>query len=273
MVRLFCLFPLVCLLGLFPGAACADLVIVGSSTILPIIKRAAADFTAQTGIKLTLSGGGSGQGVEGVLGGRAHIGMVSRTLHADEAKQLVATPFAQDGVAIFVNERNSISALTAAQVADIYRGTLKSWRQLDATGPAGDIVRVGKWHGRSTRELFDSFFGLTGVEPPTDTKGVGSNVAGILYVSIDPQAIGYVSIGALDHAMKQGAPVKPLPLDGIAPSIGNVQDGQYRLTRLLNLVTRGEPQGEARRFIGWMRSEAGQRAAAAEGFIPVRVKP
>lgn len=101
---------------------------------------------------------------------------------------------------------------------------------------------------------------------------IGANIASILYVSIDPQSVGYVSLGSLEHARQFGAPVKLLPIDGVAPSIENIANGRYPYRRPLNLVTRGKPQGETLRFIEWLKSPAGQQAVVAEGFLPITGK-
>lgn len=251
----------------------ADLVITGSSTILPIVKRVATDFTAKTGIKVRVSGGGSDHGVKSATASKADIGMVSRQLHGDEAKALTATTIAIDAVALFVHERNAIAGLTHQQIADVYTGKISQWRELDATTTDKRIYLVGKWHGRSTRELFDGFFGMRGKEYPIGTHMIGANVASILYVSLDPYAIGYVSVGSLDHAEKHGAPLKILSVDGVAPSHENVLSGRYPYMRPLNLVTRGAPMGEAARFIEWMTGSVGEQAAREEGFILGTIAP
>lgn len=245
----------------------ADLSIVGSSTILPIVKRVATDFTAATGIRCKVSGGGSDHGARSAAQGSADIGMVSRALHEDEARNLVATTFALDAVAVFVHERNPVTGLTREQIAGIYDGRHTQWHQIDSKAGNGRIYPVGKWPGRSTRELFDGFFGLVGRGYPAGVHMIGANVASILYVSLDPFAIGYVSVGSLDHAARQGAPVKILPIDGVAPSGENIVSGRYRYTRPLNVVTRGLPKGEAARFIEWMTGSVGQQAARDEGFL------
>ena len=251
------------------SVAHADLRVTGSSTILPVVKRATVEFSLMTGIRVHVSGGGSGHGVKSVGNGSAHIGMVSRALHPDEARHLVATPIGLDGVAVFVHERNAIQELKRDQVAGIYSGRIGHWRDLGPGTIDGRVERVGKLHGRSTRELFDGFFGLSGREYPPGTHLIGANVAGILYVSIDPMAVGYVSAGSLTHAIRQGAPIRPLPIDGVEPTERNMVNGRYPYVRPLNLVTRGAPQGEARRFIDWMKGEAGQHAVRVDGFQPV----
>lgn len=247
----------------------AEVLVAGSSTILPIVKRVAESFSAQTGIRVHATGGGSGQGILTAAAGGGQVGMVSRALRSDEAQLLVAHTIGLDGVAVFVNESNAIAGLSAHQVTDIYAGRVNQWRDIDPAAPDGRIVRVGKWTDRSTRGLFDGFFALQGQDYPAGTHMIGANIASILYVSIDPQSIGYVSLGSLDHARQFGAPVRVLPIDGVVPSMENVASGRYPYRRPLNLVTRGVPQGEALRFIEWLKSPDGQQAVVAEGFLPI----
>jgi phosphate transport system substrate-binding protein len=247
----------------------AEILVAGSSTILPIVKRVAESFTTQTGIRVRATGGGSDHGIKTAAGGGMQVGMVSRALRADEAPLLVAHTIGLDGVAVFVNESNGITGLSARQVTDIYAGRVNQWRDVAPAAIDGRIVRVGKWTDRSTRGLFDGFFGLQGREYPAGTHMIGANIASILFVSIDPQSVGYVSLGSLEHARQFGAPVKLLPIDGVAPSQENVASGVYPYRRPLNLVTRGKPQGEALRFIEWLKSPAGQQAVVAEGFLPI----
>ena len=68
---------------------------------------------------------------------------------------------------------------------------------------------------------------------------IGSNTEDIAFIAGDPYAIGYVSIGSAELALKKGANIKLLKLEGIDASIENVKNKTYPLTRPLNVVTRG----------------------------------
>lgn len=129
----------------------AEVLVAGSSTILPIVKRTADTFTAQTGIRVHVTGGGSDHGIKTAAAGSMQVGMVSRALRAGEARLLVAHTIGLDGVAVFVNESNGITELTKRQVADIYAGRVNQWRDIDPAAIDGRVVGVGKWTDRSTR--------------------------------------------------------------------------------------------------------------------------
>jgi phosphate transport system substrate-binding protein len=83
-------------------------------------------------------------------------------------------------------------------------------------------------------------------------------------VSNDPNAIGYISLGLVDIGEK---PVKPLCLNGVAPTYDNARNGSYDLTRPFLLVMREAPSGLAEDFIDFVLSEAGRRILRHEGLI------
>ena len=85
----------------------------------------------------------------------------------------------------------------------------------------------------------------------------------------NPHAIGYVSIGAAEYEARRGAPVRLLSLGGVEASVENVRQGIFPLSRPLNLVTSGEPQGLARRFIEFARSPQVHDLVRAQYFVPV----
>jgi phosphate transport system substrate-binding protein len=83
-------------------------------------------------------------------------------------------------------------------------------------------------------------------------------------VANDPYAIGYVSVGHMDPT------VAPVTLDGVAPNLETVKNGQYKVARGLYSNTKGEPTGLTRLFIDYLFTPEGQQIAADKGFIPVK---
>jgi phosphate transport system substrate-binding protein len=65
------------------------------------------------------------------------------------------------------------------------------------------------------------------------------------------------------------APVKMLKLDGRSPSVATVLDGTWPVIRPLLVLTLGSPQGEAKNFIDFLTSSAGQRIVERVGYIPL----
>jgi phosphate transport system substrate-binding protein len=53
------------------------------------------------------------------------------------------------------------------------------------------------------------------------------------------------------------------------PSIANVLNKKYPLSRPLIMITRGAPAGLAREYLDFLLSPAGQKIVAEEGFVPI----
>lgn len=58
-----------------------------------------------------------------------------------------------------------------------------------------------------------------------------------------------------------------LSLEGVEPTVKNVQDGTYAMQRNLILATMGEPSGAAKNLIDWILGEEGQDLLQECGFI------
>lgn len=271
-------------LGLFAAtlltaAPAVALDIVGSSTIQPVIEQLQPFIEGATGEQLRVQGGGSAAGATAVMEGRADIGMVSRTLHADELAQLQHELIGHDALAIVVNRANPVSRLSKAQLIDIYRGHLANWQQLG--GSDRPIVLVSKEVGRSTLELFEDYSGLHSPSrqsgdavPRISTRAhiIGANIEALTLVGGLPGAIGYVSVGTARSLAAAGMPVKILSLDGNKPNERNIADGSYPIIRELNLVFRQRtPQVE--RLLALLRSTEGVAALRHNGFLPAPGHP
>ncbi|MDP3564983.1 MAG: substrate-binding domain-containing protein, partial [Methanoregula sp.] len=90
--------------------------ISGSTTVLPIVQKAADQYmAAHPEADIQVSGGGSGVGIQATGAKTVDIGMSSREVtKAEMAKNpaFVVTTIAQDGIAIVVNPVNTAQYLT-----------------------------------------------------------------------------------------------------------------------------------------------------------------
>ncbi len=82
-------------------------------------------------------------------------------------------------------------------------------------------------------------------------------------IAQDKNAIGYVGIGHLDSG------IKGITLDGMVPSQENASNGTYKVTRLLYMNTKGDPQGLTALFIDYIYSPDGKQFIASSGYIPL----
>jgi phosphate transport system substrate-binding protein len=243
------------------------LTVVGSSTVAPLMNEIAKRFeAAHPGARIDVQTGGSSRGIADVARGLADIGMVSRDLRPEETATLGGHAIARDGVGVIVHASNPVGELTDRQIVSIFKGEIDRWS--DVGGPAGPITVVSKAEGRSTLEVFTEHFKLRS-ERIRASVVIGDNEQGIKSVAADPLAIGFVSIGAAETSAARGAAIELLALDGVAATSQNVANGRYPLARSLTLVTRGEPQGLARKLIDFARSAAVDDLVRGLSFVPV----
>lgn len=243
------------------------LVLTGSSTVAPVAAEIGKRFEERhPGVRVNVQTGGSSRGIADARSGTADIGMASRGLARDE-QDLMSHRIAMDGICMIVHADNPIEALTDRQVREIYTGRIESWNDLG--GPDEPLVVVHKAEGRATLEVFLDYYGLNNADVQADVI-VGDNQQGIKTVAGNPQAIGYVSIGAADYEAQHGTPIKLLKAGNVAPTPANVASGEFPVTRPLNLVTREEPTGLAGEFIEFARSPQVHDLVEALYFVPLK---
>ena len=235
----------------------------GSTSMEKVIRALGETFTKDNpDVNFTYNPTGSGSGITAVAEGRCDIGLSSRALKDDEKAQgLKETVLALDGIAVIVNPENPVADLTVEQIASIYKGEIKSWK--DVGGNDGEIVLIGREAGSGTRDGFESI---------TDTKDsckyrqeLTSTGDVITTVSQNPNAIGYASLASI------GDTVKALVVEGVAPSEETVKDGSYLVQRPFVLVTReGEELSEAAQaFFDYITSADAASIIADAGAVAV----
>lgn len=240
--------------------------VVGASTIAPLISELAKAYEQEhPGVRIEVQAGGSARGIMDVRSGTAVLGMVSRDLKPDE-QDLEHALIAKDGIGMIVNKSNPIAGLSKEQVIGIYTGQITNWKEVG--GDDAPITVVSKAEGRSTLEIFSSFFGI----PYKDIKAhviIGDNQQGIQTVAGSPAAVGYVSIGSAEYEAGQGAAIRLIPMGDQVPSTASVASGQYAISRDLNLVYKTPLNEQVQDFVAYAQSKQAEDFVTRMYFIPV----
>ena len=250
------------------GANTAVLSLSGSTTVLPIAAKAAeAYMKIHPETDVQVNGGGTGVGVQSAGEGTAMIGMASRDLKAEEIKKypdLVPNQIAIDGLVFITNSANPIPSLTIDQVKKIYDGNITNWK--DVGGKDESIVVVGRDSASGTRDYMSSDVMKKADFVKTQLEK-NSNGAVKQTIEQTPNAIGYVGLGYIDSTIH----AVPLSVNGtlVIPSIETVKAGAYPLSRPLHLLTKGQPTGDAAKFIAFLDGPEGQKIITDEGFITI----
>ena len=246
--------------------------ISGSTTLLPIVQAAADTYMkAHPDADIQISGGGSGVGIQAIGAKTVDIGMTSREVTAAEMTKypsFVVTAVAQDGVAIVVNPANTIPYITLDQAKGIYLGKITKWSEIsgaDVPGTNNQIVIVGRDSASGTRTYFDQ----TVLGTATATNKMlekNSNGAVLQTVAQTPGAVGYISIGFVSKDVK-ALPIWYNAQKIISPTLANVKDLSYPMSRNLYVITNGQPTGLAGDFIKYILSADGQKIVVDQGYV------
>jgi len=246
--------------------------ISGSTTVLPIVQKAADQYmAAHPDADIQISGGGSGVGIQAIGAKTVDIGMSSREVtKAEMAKYpgFVVTPVAQDGIAIVVNPANTIQYITLDQIRNIYLGKITKWSEItgaNVPGTNNQIVIIGRDSASGTRSYFDESV-LLKATPTSKMLEKNSNGAVLQTVAQTPGSIGYVSIGFVSKDVK-ALPIWYNAQKIVAPSLDNVKTKTYPVSRELYIITNGQPSGLAGDFVNYILSADGQKIVADEGYV------
>ena len=135
---------------------------------------------------------------------------------------------------------------------------------------AQTISVVSREEGSGTRGAFVELFGIEEEKDGekvdlTTSSAIVTNSTAVMLTTVagDEQAIGYTSLGAFDDS------VKAVSIDGVKPSVANVENDSYKISRPFNIVTKAKVSDAAQDFISFIMSSDGQKVVEKDGYISV----
>lgn len=129
--------------------------------------------------------------------------------------------------------------------------------------------------GSGTRGAFIELFGIEQkndagekVDLTSDAAAV-TNSTSVMMTTVagDPYSIGYISLGSLNET------VKAIQIDGVDPTVENINNGTYRIARPFNIAVKEGLSESAQDFIDFIMSAEGQAVIAENGYITVSDAP
>lgn len=240
-----------------------EISIVGGTAPIQLMKGAARRIsTFNPNIRINVAGGGTGSGILKVAEGSAQIGNAGRPLSQEEIEKfgLVSFPYAIDGVAVAVNQRNPVADLTPEELKAIFAGKITNWREVG--GMDAPIAVYTRERGSGARHTFEEK-ALAGAESAHGDVAA-SNAAMKAAIARDIYGIGYLAIGNLDDS------IKGLKIGGQAPTQEAAAKGDYKFARYLYMNTKGQPQGIVKSFIDYVFSPEGAELIRMAGYLPYK---
>jgi phosphate transport system substrate-binding protein len=252
-----------------PAMAAQQVVINGSTTVLPVVQKAGEAFMAShPGTELSISGGGSGNGIKALLEKQCDIAMSSRDIKDKEVEAAakngvtpLRTPIAIDAIVPVVNPANKVAALTVEQLRDIFAGKITNWKDLG--GEDAQIVAVSRDTSSGT---FESWEELVMKKERVSPKALmqASNGAVVQTVSKNKNAIGYVGLGYVDKS------TKGLKVNNVTANAETAVSKQWPIARELYIFTNGAPKGVVKEFVDYLLApDKGQKDVREVGYVPL----
>jgi phosphate transport system substrate-binding protein len=249
--------------------------IKGSDTLLQVGQRWAEVYmNAHPDVTIQVTGGGSGTGIAALIGGTTDICQASRPIKDSEKEELhtkrnldtVETPVALDALAIYVNKDNPINSLTLEQAGKVFRGEVTDWK--DVVGKPGKIVLYGRDNSSGTYVYFKEHV-LENKDFPPAYQALPGTGAVVDAVAKDKAAIAYGGIGYAKD-IKTLSIAKSAGMPPVEPSMANVLNNSYPISRQLFWYTAGAPQGAMKSLVDWVLSPEGQMIVKEQGFYPLK---
>ena len=249
----------------------------GSTTVNLAAAEGAEVLRAEKGMSIQIdTQGGSSGGISMLGQGQVQVGMSSKALKQSDRDAFPSCDFhaiaiGQDAVALIVSRdvwEGGVKSISQAEMQGIYEGKIKNWKALG--GPDQRIAFFNKEPGRGTWEVFAKWaYGSAKKAPQANFPEVGGNEETRSKVSSTRGALSQLSASWAD-----GKSIYALALeteDGkvISATTETITDGSYPMSRPLFLLTDGEPKGQAKIFVDFMLSPAGQEVVSKHDYLPL----
>lgn len=248
------------------SAALSGKIIAGGSTALqPMVQQASTEFMAKnTGVQITVQGGGSGVGLTQVSAGSFQIG--NSDIFAEEKSGIDASKITDNKVAVvgfapIVNAASTgVTNLTTQQLTDVFTGKVTNWNQVG--GKNQKITVIGRTAGSGTRVNFDHFALGNATEVNGPTQDASGSV--VTMVGQTPGAISYVAFSYLETSKD----ITALSIDGVKPTNANVETNTYKVWSYEHMYTLNSANNTAENaFIKYVETD--NTDLKKLGYIPV----
>ena len=259
----------------------AGMQIKGSDTIVNLVQVWAEKFSQNNNsVNVGVTGGGTGTGFAALLNNTCDIAMASRQVEENEinlakSHNITYKEFivGLDGLAVLVNKNNPVNNLSIEQLRDIFMAKITNWKELG--GEDRPIVLLSRESNSGTHMFFkETVIRLNDINCKDEFSPkallMPSSQAIVDEIYQNPNAIGYAGIGFMNDQTKAVSVSAQNSSEYVFPTIDNVMNGKYPISRPLYLYTNGEPKGVAKDFIDYALSKEGQKVVVETSFVPIK---
>ena len=205
------------------------------------------------------------------------VKLVIATEPSDEELEMAAkagvvlkkTPICHDAFVFIVNGKNPVEGVKLTDIQKMYTAQIRNWEVFGGKDlPIIPFQREPNSGSQTAMEnLVMKGMPMEGVRYNFVSDGMAELIEQIGNYDNGEASIGYSYLYYVENLYK-AAEIKPLAIDGVAPTHENIRSGKYPLTTSYYAVHReGDAEGEA--FVEWLLSAEGQKCVAQAGYIAV----
>jgi phosphate transport system substrate-binding protein len=256
-------------------AHAGNITVKGSDTLVVLAQKWAETYMSKNAdTKIQVTGGGTGTGFAALQNKTTDLCNASRKIKAAEittcikafGKRPTEYKVCLDGLSVYVSADNPVKELTVAQIADIFNGKTKNWKEVG--GPDAPITVYSRENSSGTYEFFKESV-LQGKDFASSAQTMPGTAAVLQAVAKDKNGIGYGG-AAYGAGAKHLKVKKDDASPAVEPTEENVIKGTYPIWRYLYVyVNPALDKGDIAKYLTWIRGDEGQKVVKDVGYFPL----
>lgn len=241
----------------------SNLLIAGSAPMISYIQKIAAAFEkSNKNIDIVSEKGHSGGALLALNRGGIDLAVMDRNLTQEEFNLIDHNMLAGiDGIGIVVHPDSPVKSISIEQARHIFEGLIVNWKEVG--GQDAPINMYGRKPNSTTRSSIEDIL-MAGGTLSRRIKEMKSATEVSKAVASDRDGVGYVSVRTMQDT------TRALAINGVELNEKNLLINRYPLFRSMYLVLNREGTANARKFVSYTLSDAGQKILADTGMLRVR---
>lgn len=255
----------------------------GSTTVAPIIEKINEKFNSEyPDVTVSVGTSGTGGGFEKFIAGETDFSNASREIKDEEKKKLedkkiAYTEFklATDGLTVAVNKENKfVDYLTFEELAKIYSGQAKTWKDVRSDFPAEEIKAFSPDQSHGTYDFFSE-----AVLEKKDIKAEKNADTNVIVKSVEDNKSGIGFFG-YNFYQENKDKLKAVKIqkegkgEGVEATEKTVKDGSYPLSRPLFIYAKNDSIKKNEAFKTFLKFviENSKEASKESGYVQLEDK-
>jgi len=192
----------------------------GSETMILFGQKCAGLYKKEAPVEVTVRGGVVANAFKSMTDGKVDIVQSDRPVAGHNG-----IPIGVHSIVVYVNNANSVSELSMAQLKGIFLGKIKNWKEVGGADQA-----IALFAGESTSGILDFFQEIVlGGEEPYPFWGKSTPKELIETVAVDKSAIGYTNFTETKQVKR--LKIKGANAIAVEPTLENIRSLKYPIAR------------------------------------------